>query len=144
VAGQMVLHREKAGSGSATFMTERIQNSQQQVPVEVKTLDSISDDFAPISFIKCDVEGHELRVFQGAEETLRRSLPTLLFECSHATANQGYLFGYLESLGYKGIFVINGKVIDVGDFDKHAYYKPGIDQRNYFFINPSRWQHLLP
>ena len=46
----------------------------------------------PVSFIKIDVEGHELEVFKGAEDTILKHTPTFLFECHHAAANKGELF----------------------------------------------------
>ena len=34
-----------------------------------------------INLVKCDVEGHELEVFKGAENTLNKFHPHLIFEC---------------------------------------------------------------
>lgn len=50
--------------------------------VDVNTLDNVVDKFSPraISFIKCDVEGHEFEVFKGGEETIDKYKPTVLVE----------------------------------------------------------------
>lgn len=49
---------------------------------EVVTLDSYcrNNDVQRLDFMKVDVEGMELQVFKGAEETLRRFHPTIYFE----------------------------------------------------------------
>ena len=61
-----------------------------------------------VTAIKCDVEGHELEVFRGAERTLREHRPVLLFECEarHMTGGltPANVFAYLEGLGYRGQF----------------------------------------
>lgn len=62
----------------------------------------------PVGLIKCDVAEHEEDVFRGAEQTLRRQRPRLLFACHPRTAAQGTLFGYFETLGYAGFFFWGG------------------------------------
>jgi FkbM family methyltransferase len=88
----------------------------------VTTLDSF--DLDNVTFVKIDVEGHELEVLRGAEKTLARWRPTLLVEVkSHNSAvvdefltNRGYLRRNLQDLiGIPGspeneIFVAAGKV----------------------------------
>jgi FkbM family methyltransferase len=71
-------------------------------PVPVRTIDSF--DFPEVSFIKIDVEGYELPVLQGAEQTIRRCRPLILVEQG---GNEEKHFGrprdeasaFLESLG---------------------------------------------
>ena len=48
-----------------------------------------------ISFVKIDVEGHELQVLQGMEKLLRRDRPTLVIE-----GNNRPVVDYLASIGY--------------------------------------------
>lgn len=75
---------------------------------KVITLDSYSEANAiqKLDFMKVDVEGMELQVFQGAEQTLKRFKPTIYFETlsrfsSGAEAdNFDRIEAYLVSLGY--------------------------------------------
>jgi FkbM family methyltransferase len=56
-----------------------------------------------ISFIKIDVEGHELAVLRGAGETLRTHHPALLVETENQHgAPVREVFGLVEALGYRG------------------------------------------
>ena len=47
-------------------------------PIPVRTIDSF--DFSDVSFIKIDVEGYELPVLHGAEQTIRMCRPMILVE----------------------------------------------------------------
>lgn len=51
-----------------------------KIIVKVRTLDSYNYD--RVDFIKIDVEGFEYNVLLGAEETIKKSHPTILFEYS--------------------------------------------------------------
>lgn len=48
------------------------------------TVDALSAEYGDPDFIKCDVEGHEGRVFDGAMETVRRARPALYIEVHSA------------------------------------------------------------
>jgi FkbM family methyltransferase len=72
-----------------------------------------------ISFVKCDVEGHELDVFRGAESILREHRPTLLFECEQRHNRRrpiAQVFDYLMSLGYDGHFFQQRRLRSLSDF----------------------------
>lgn len=58
------------------------------IDVPVKTLDSFG--LTDVDFIKIDVEGHELFVLQGGEETIRRDRPFIIVE---QKANNGPRYG---------------------------------------------------
>jgi hypothetical protein len=53
-----------------------------QIDVSCDRLDNILAPDYRVDFIKIDVEGAELAAFMGAEKTLRRYQPILLFECT--------------------------------------------------------------
>jgi FkbM family methyltransferase len=82
----------------------------RRFPVRLTTLDSYFEgpDLRPVGFIKCDAEGHELRVFRGGRRILSEDRPALLFECENRQPERAaYVLGvfeFLESLGYRGYF----------------------------------------
>jgi hypothetical protein len=59
-----------------------------------------SGEIPPPHFIKCDVEGAELKVFRGASITLDRpNAPVILFEANPMTA-QGFGFGVADAMTF--------------------------------------------
>ncbi|MDH4256302.1 MAG: FkbM family methyltransferase [Gammaproteobacteria bacterium] len=157
-AGTLTLHRDKVGSGRASFdhVTEATTDA---VAVPVVTLDDYltSISHGPVAFIKCDVEGHELAVFKGAARTLHEHGPALLFECHHAEAEDGELFRYLAGQGYGGAFFYvrpedhrryrtkgHGRYLPYTEFADHPYPRPGVRHRNYVFVKgEDRLRELL-
>jgi FkbM family methyltransferase len=78
------------------------------IDVPLRRLDDIAAG-APsrISFVKIDVEGHELGVLRGATATLARHRPVLLVEIErrHSPAPIDETFRFLADLGYAGSFL---------------------------------------
>lgn len=64
--------------------------------VECQKLDDIYNGRP--SFIKIDVEGHEMKVLKGAENTIKRYMPTLLVEIFDFENSE--VSKYIKSLGY--------------------------------------------
>lgn len=52
-------------------------------PCKTKRIDDLN--LPKPDIIKIDVEGHELKVFNGAKETIRQSKPVILYEAMHGT-----------------------------------------------------------
>ena len=84
------------------------------VRVKCKRLDDIYN--GKPSFIKIDVEEHELQVLEGAKETIKKYMPTILIEI-HDFENSP-VADFLESLGYdkpiprpEGVFLYRAKDI---------------------------------
>lgn len=65
-----------------------------------------------VSFVKCDVEGHELACLRGAVELIRRSRPTWLIEvCGDARtagSSASSLFSFMGEFGYR-TYVVDRK-----------------------------------
>lgn len=117
--GNATLRRVGMHTGGASITPgdpDRTQDNESTFEVPVTTLDAFFADRAqdptmplgPVALIKCDVEGHELAVFNGAERLLCRDRPAILFECHDAHARAGDVFRYLESLGYQG-WLLDGR-----------------------------------
>ncbi len=92
--------------------------------MEVRT--SVLDDFLdrtggrPIRFIKCDVEGYELEVFNGAIRMLDSDRPHLLFECQDYRNGGGQtrrVFAFLKDLGYEGFLLKDRQRLPISEFE---------------------------
>tara|TARA_R110002096_G_scaffold29497_12_gene88776 strand:+ start:16164 stop:16928 length:765 start_codon:yes stop_codon:yes gene_type:complete len=152
--GVLKMLRDKAGSGMASFHNE-LGKGLDEIDIPVIRLDDYIRDnkVGPISFIKCDVEGHELPVFQGGADMLKRDHPTLLFECHDVEAKSGELFEFLVSLGYEGYFFHvtqedhrswfnkgRCELVKYSEFADYEHARPGIHHRNYIFVRPGTIQ----
>lgn len=103
--------------------------------VELTTIDKYCSQMqiSRLDFIKCDVEGVELSVFRGGEETIRHYQPVVLCEVDKDCMEKfGFhpreIYDFFRNLGYNS-FVLEGKEIK------------GVNEincpRNYFFIHSS-------
>jgi hypothetical protein len=93
-------------TGLATLKCRRVAGFSQQV--RLCRLDDLCRDMrGRISFVKIDVEGHELEVLRGGIETLRRHRPNLLIEIEqrHSPVPIFHTLDFLASLGYAGEFL---------------------------------------
>ena len=146
--GELVLRRPKAGAGAASFHIDP-GTEWEELGVPVLRLDDFVEQrrIGDVHLIKCDVESHELEVFKGAEATLRRNLPALIFECNHEIASRGEMFGFLSDLGYDGHFYHvarrdhrswfhknRGFYVPASKFAEYEYPRAGLDARNYLFL----------
>lgn len=89
------------------------------VAVRASTLDSIveSHGHPPVSFIKIDVQGAELRVLTGASELIRRCQPALLVEVDDAAlrrqgASALLLLQWLGERGYRPYRFQRGRPVE--------------------------------
>lgn len=100
-------------------------NGVMEAPRHSFSVESITlDDFfsgrphGP-SFLKIDVEGHELAVLTGARKTLKAYHPTILVECEarhRPDRDVRPVFSLLESLGYSGSFFLEGSRRPLAEF----------------------------
>lgn len=105
--GQATLRFDPGNTGVGTIESRNKldQNpgiqSIQEVNVPVRQLDNFN--LSRVSFMKVDVEGHELEVLQGAVALLRRERPVLLIEIEerHCQGNVESVPQWLAELGYR-------------------------------------------
>jgi FkbM family methyltransferase len=111
---------------------DRFEGSTENV--ETQSLDTYCAkyDLRP-EFIKIDVEGNELRVFQGSINTLKVHKPKILVEIEsrHAGEDQALeTFRFMESLGYTGHFIHGSAHRTLQSFS-FGRYQNLQDQKNY-------------
>ncbi|MBI5844607.1 MAG: FkbM family methyltransferase [Deltaproteobacteria bacterium] len=108
--------------------------------VGVSTLDAFCEEngVGRLDFIKCDVEGAELKVFRAGTRVLTRFHPTIYCEvdklcCDRNKVPLRAVFDFLESLGYRAYLPDKSK--------KLFYVDPGNiprEKTEYFFIHVNR------
>jgi FkbM family methyltransferase len=85
---------------------QTVEPNTQMFEVAVTTLDKLADVHKTISFVKIDVEGHELQVLAGADQLLKeRRIQTIVFE-EHGTPPTP-VTRTLEGFGFS-VFLLDG------------------------------------
>lgn len=122
----------------ATLESKRANPDCRRVDVSVRTLDSLFANRAEeISFVKCDVNYHELPCLRGALQTIRRSKPAILIEILPNPDKPGspasQVFALLEENSYQPYWF---------DGEQLRPRKPGERSQNYFFLTRDRLDQL--
>ena len=106
------------------------QDACKEITVQTRRLDDY--DFRSVGLVKVDVEGHELKVLQGAEGTLRRNRPTLIVEAEerHRTHAVDSVVEFLAALGYRGYFLRGGVFDPIENIDADS----GLSAKPYNFV----------
>jgi len=108
---------------SGSIEPHQFQDSKRQA-VDVRELDSYH--FEEVKLIKIDVEGHELSVIEGAQNTIRSMKPILLIEIEqrHNERPINDTFDKILAFGYQGTFLDNGKLVPITKFEVSQDQKP--------------------
>jgi FkbM family methyltransferase len=117
--------------------------------VRTARLDELVKD--DVAFVKIDVEGHELSVLHGATGVIERSRPIFLVEAEerHHETTTASLFEFFSQRSFEGLFVMDGEVLPVSEFDPRTMQDPaallpnggrreGQHYINNFFFFPDR------
>ncbi|MBN2108341.1 MAG: FkbM family methyltransferase [Deltaproteobacteria bacterium] len=105
-AGEVPFYYYPEGSGNASMANLTGRTDLETVTSQLRTLDSFAKEMgATVDFIKCDVEGAELFVFQGALETLQTQQPVIATEMLRKWAakydyHPNKIISLLSELGY--------------------------------------------
>jgi FkbM family methyltransferase len=110
----------------------------REVNVRMSTLDAVLREArGPVSFIKIDVEGHELDVVRGAKAILERDRPALYIEVSgdldDASSRAGMLARELRAAGYSAYRAAGSGVEPLA---------PGPRETDVFFLQPAHVARL--
>ena len=108
--------------------------------VTLRPLDEVlcEKNIKSVRLIKCDAEGHELKVFQGAQKSLEKFRPILIFECEtrhHWGRSIQVVFDFLYRYGYRGSFFSAGGIRPFPDDGKMDVSRHP-DVFNYWFEDP--------
>lgn len=80
--GAICFSRGNLGGGGTSVNIDEGNAALSFVEVSFSTVDKVINDLSqiPVSLIKIDTEGHEFEVVSGAQETIRRDQPVVVFE----------------------------------------------------------------
>jgi FkbM family methyltransferase len=140
--GEAVLHVPPGGPAcGATLEEGLVRGAEEARVVPVTTLDAYLRRAPALRprLVKCDAEGHELRIFRGAEETLRDARPRLVFECEarhHPRDSIGAVFDWLTERGYCGHYFKAGTAHPVAEFTPALQSDPRHGYVNNFIFHP--------
>ena len=93
--------------------------STADLSVPTVTLDEVLAGAGRVDLIKCDVEGHEDRVFDGATALLRKHRPAVLveLEARHRSQSLDNAFARFAELGFVGFGIYPDGLRPVAQFD---------------------------
>jgi FkbM family methyltransferase len=132
---QMVIpdNSDFTGFYQAHFASQHDRGKREEV--NVVSIDGLrrNDVFTRVHFIKCDAEGSELGILEGAVTTLQEDRPALFLEVQRKTSNE--VFRLLLGLGYRA-FVFDNQLSEVGEYRSEFW--------NYFFLGPDSLSQLDP
>jgi FkbM family methyltransferase len=132
---------EGSGNASSANLTER--DDVEIVTCKVKTLDDfIVETGQRIDFIKCDVEGAELMVFQGGLKTIRRDLPVIFSEILRKWSakfnyNPNEIFELFRTIGYEAYTVKGASLIKFNRMSEATI------ETNFFFLHSGKHIELV-
>lgn len=109
--GKMKLYLASSASHS---LKPYLKDKSKYLEVQTKTLDTIIKELGikRVNFIKIDVEGAELEVLRGAEETLKENDPFISIAAYHTSTEVHEITEYLQRKGFR-VFVPESKCLQV-------------------------------
>lgn len=128
----------KEGSGNASIANLSEQKDIEKIECRIRVLDEfINENKMTVDFIKCDVEGAELFVFQGAKETLKKQRPIVFTEMLRKWAKKfnyhpNDIISFFKSIDYNCYVSENHHLKPFHEVDEDT------KETNYFFIHRDR------
>jgi FkbM family methyltransferase len=100
-------------------LTGSVSSNRITNQVEIKTIDGIVSNETKITFLKADIEGFELAMLKGAENTIKRSKPKIVITTYHKENDAEEIIALVKSFVpqynvlRRGIFHEQGKPVTV-------------------------------
>jgi FkbM family methyltransferase len=124
------------GSGNASSANLANLDNTQEIPCSVKKLDDFVAEnlFLNIDFIKCDVEGAELFVYQGGIESIKKNMPIIFTEMLRKWSakfnyNPNQIIDLLSSIGYRCFTAKEDKLVEFFKMSENT------TETNFFFLH---------
>lgn len=133
---------EGSGNASSVNLTDRTDVSE--ITCKVKVLDEVAEElkFGRVDFIKCDVEGAELFVFQGGKKLLARDKPIVFSEMLRKWAAKFHyhpneIIALFRELGYRCFTAEKDKLKEFFTMDESTV------ETNFFFLHAQKHASLI-
>jgi FkbM family methyltransferase len=134
---ERVFYCARENSVSASAARLNLENNRRVV-CRVERLDDFRKTHPlTVDFLKCDVEGAEYFVFQGAAETLRQDKPIIVTEMLRKWSAKFHyhpndIIGFLGEMGYRCFTAQDRRLHPFARMDE------GTVQTNFFFLHPEK------
>lgn len=141
--GKFIFYFYPEGTGNASFKNLSDSKHVKKIIGRVTTLDNfVKERKTKIDFIKCDVEGAELFVFQGGVNTISKFKPVILTEMLRKwSAKFKYhpndIINFLKNLGYQCFTAKKGRLKTL------AKITPNTPETNFFFLHAIKHANLI-
>jgi hypothetical protein len=94
-------------------------NNNDLIKIKTMRLDDIINKHSDVGLIKIDVEGHELKVLEGAVEILKKQRPFIMIEvlANEISEGQAPSLNFLRANGYTKFLSIEPKAVQISLID---------------------------
>jgi len=137
--GTATLHVPTAGPVVGTSSLAGGAGDSTPLTVRSVTIDAL--DLTGVTFIKLDVEGHEVPALHGAERTIRRDGPVLLVELEARIQPIAPVLDLLAAWGYEPSVLLQGAWRPLAGFDLEAHQRSAIGRVSQSFMRRVVWPH---
>lgn len=143
LSGEFDFYYYPEGSGNASSANVTGRLDIEKVKCSVKTLDEfIENSGLHVDFIKCDVEGAELLVFQGGIEVIKRDKPIIFSEILRKWSRKfeydpNEIFHLLRGIGYEAF------TVDQNYLNKFFLMSEETVETNFFFLHKEKHKDLI-
>lgn len=142
-AGEFPFYYYPEGSGNASSVNVTGRADVECVQCKVLTLDDfITETGTQVDFIKCDVEGAELLVFQGGIKTITRDKPVVFSEILRKWSakfnyNPNDIFSMFKDQGYQAFTVKENYLVKFFEMNDSTI------ETNFFFLHSEKHANLI-
>lgn len=142
-AGEFTFYYYPEGSGNASAANVTGRDDVEKIQCQLETLDAFTKkNPIKVDFIKCDVEGAELHVFQGGVETIKRERPIIFSEILRKWSRKfeydpNEIFNLLRGIGYLA-FTVNKDYLSEFQFMSERTI-----ETNFFFLHAEKHKELI-
>lgn len=137
---EIIFYYYSSGSGNASLKNLSEKKKTEKTKCLVRKMDDfINENNVKLNFIKCDVEGAELLVFQGGLKSIEKYKPIIFAEILRKwTKRFGYnsneIIELLSDIGYICFTLNNQKLLKINTIDDET------KETNFFFLHSEKHQ----